>query len=59
MIKVELQSGVWLADGDGDPARTLDEKNAKKFKSPPEACQALNEARKYRPFKEATLLEVF
>lgn len=54
-MKVELESGVWLADGEGDPARTLNKKKAKKFDTITEACKALTEARKYRPFGNATV----
>jgi hypothetical protein len=32
-MKVQLEPGVWLADGEGDPARTLDENNAAEFKT--------------------------
>jgi hypothetical protein len=28
MLKVELEHGVWLAEGEGDPPRTLQEKDA-------------------------------
>jgi len=52
---VQIEHGVWLADGEGDPARTLDEKKAKKFNSLPKARRALTEARKYRPFEGATI----
>jgi len=55
-MKIELESGVWLADGEGDPARTLDENNAKEFKTLKEARTALEEARKYRPFKNAVIV---
>lgn len=46
-FKVELEPGVWLADGEGDPARTLDESKAKAFKTIKEAGAALTEARKW------------
>ena len=52
---VELESGVWLADGEGDPARTTVQENAKKFRSLKEACLALSYARKYRPFANAVV----
>jgi len=54
-MKVELESGVWLAEGEGDPPRTLDENNAKEFISITEACRALTQARKYRPFEKAVV----
>ncbi len=56
-MKVQLETGVWLADGDGDPSRTLIEENAKEFDSKKEALIALTKARKYSPFKNAVLQE--
>ena len=55
MLKVELEHGVWLAEGEGDPPRTLDENNAREFKTMKEAVLALCEARKYRPFAKAVI----
>ena len=52
---VELEPGVWIADGEGDPPRTLDAQNAKPFDSISEASTAIEEARKYRPFKSARI----
>ena len=54
-VVVELEPGVWLADGEGDPPRTLQIKNARKFRSAREATVALTEARKHRPFPNAVL----
>ena len=54
-MKIELEPGVWLADGDGDPARTLNEQEAKDFPTLWDACHALTCARKYRPFKDAVV----
>jgi hypothetical protein len=54
-MKVELEPGVWLAEGEGDPPRTLDEENAKKFNSLKDAVRALAEARKYRKFDKAVI----
>lgn len=45
---VELEPGVWLTDGDGDPSRTLVEDNAKRFFSRRWAKMALTNARKFR-----------
>lgn len=42
---------VWLADGDGDPPRTLKIENAKRFPNRRTALKALIEARKFRPFR--------
>ena len=58
-MKVLLEPGVWLADGEGDPARTTKEENAKEFETSIEAFAALTEARKYRPFHDAELTEDF
>ena len=55
-FKVQLEPGVWLADGEGDPARTLDEKNAKEFKTITSAVKALCKAREYRPFPKAVIV---
>lgn len=55
---VELEKGVWLADGEGDPPRTLVKENAKEFDMD-EALKALAEARKFRPFKKAEIIDEF
>ena len=49
-IIVMLERGVWLANWEGDPARTLKIDNAKRFKTKKAASAALKKARKYRPF---------
>jgi len=54
-LKVELEPGVWIADWEGDPGRTLLKTNAKKFKTREEAERALAEAREYRPFLKAVI----
>lgn len=56
-MKVLLEDGLWLGDGQGDPPRTLVEKNAKEFITTTEALEALKEARKLRPFKNAQIVE--
>lgn len=58
-MKVLLEEGVWLAEGEGDPPRTLVEDNARIFKDSLEATEALQDARTYRPFKKAELQEDF
>lgn len=58
-MKVELEKGVWLADGQGDPSRTLDENNAKDFASIKEATKALTRARTFRPFENAIIHDSF
>lgn len=42
-MKVELEPGVWIAEGEGDPARTLDESKARWFLSAEDARKALIE----------------
>lgn len=52
---VELEHGVWLADGDGDPARTTIRGNALGFDTLTEALMALIRARRYREFRGAII----
>ena len=54
-MKVELEPGVWLAEGEGDPPRTLDESKAANFASMIEAAKALTKARQFRPFPKAVM----
>lgn len=54
-MTIELEPGVWLADGDGDPPRTLDRAKARQFSTSHSALKALEEARSYRPFEGARL----
>ena len=54
---VELERNVWICSCTGDPGRTLVKENAKEFKSMGEARNALIEARGFRPFKNAKILE--
>lgn len=56
---VELEPGVWLADGEGDPPRTLDRVNACSWLNRIGAEQALDQARTYHPFPNATLQLLF
>ncbi len=58
-MKVQLEEGVWLAEGGGDPPRTLVEEDAKEFNTEKEALAALTNARKFRPFKNAMIQEDF
>ena len=52
---VQIEPGVYLAEGDGDPARTMQIDNAKQFNSHPRARIALMSARRYRAFLDATV----
>lgn len=53
---VILEPGVFLSDGEGDPPRVTDLKNAKIFGSMKEAIVGLGKARKFRPFLKAEIL---
>ena len=55
---VRLEKGVYLTLGDGDPSRTLVMQSAHRFTEHRYAQSALEEARKYRPFKAAMILTV-
>ena len=53
----ETSSGpVWLADGDGDPPRTLRFENALRFSNRRKALSALIEARKLRAFRRGQIV---
>ena len=58
-MKILLESGVWLADGEGDPSRVTREENAAEFSSMDSAVAALAAAREYRPFINAEIYEDF
>lgn len=55
MLCIELENGVWLADGEGDPPRTLDSDNAKLFWPREKAEAALKDARRCRAFENARI----
>jgi hypothetical protein len=55
MYIVKLEEGVWLADGEGDPCRTLSEENAKKFEKFSNAKRGLSNARAYKEFASARI----
>jgi hypothetical protein len=52
---IELEPGVWLTDGEGDPPRTLDAHHATQWDSLAEALKALEDARRFHPFTNARL----
>ena len=54
---VELDHGVYLASGVGDPSRTLLKDNAKRFCSYAKATSGLLKARRYRDFISARIIE--
>ena len=53
---VELEKGLYLASGQGDPSRTLSLENACLFCDVDEAENSISKARKYRPFKNAKVI---
>lgn len=55
---VELENGVWLADGDGDPCRTTIKENAKQYEKFSNAKRGLSNARYYKPFANARILSI-
>ena len=54
---VEIELGVWLADVDGDPGRTLVRENAEVFETRQYADDALKAARRLRSFPNATVVK--
>ena len=52
---VQLDDGCWLADGEGDPPRTLVKANARRFTTPLKAGRGVHAARQYRPFRRAEI----
>lgn len=52
---VELEPGVWLTEGEGDPPRTLDIQFAGSWRSIVTAQKHLDAAREFRPFPNAQL----
>ena len=52
---VEIESGVYLADIDGDPGRTLERENAKRYATRQSAENNLVASREYRPFRQAKI----
>jgi len=54
---VKLQSNCWLAQGHGDPCRTVLIENAKVYVSMSPARTALTKARKFRKLKDAVIKE--
>ncbi len=58
MYIVELENGVWLAEGIGDPPITPFKENAKKFSRKNHAKYGLKIARKYRPFLRANISKI-
>ena len=57
LFVVELEPGVWLSDGDGDPPRTLARANALQLPATA-AVQAAVRARRYRRFDALKIVAV-
>ena len=55
MYLVELEPGVYLARGQGDPPRTLVRDLARRYPSAVRAALALDWARTFRPFADAAV----
>lgn len=55
---VALEPRCWIADWDGDPGRTMQEKSAKRFETREDAEAALDAARVFRRFVLAEIVEV-
>ena len=55
-MKVLLEKGVWVANWEGDPGRTIVEENAQEFNTMRKALNALKRARRYRPFINAEIV---
>jgi len=53
---VELEEGVWISGWTGDPGRTLDRANARRYATPKGARIGLAHARRIRPFIHARVL---
>ena len=58
MYIVQLEDGVWLADGEGDPCRTNVKDNAKQYEKFSNAKRGLSNARYYKPFVNARIFEL-
>jgi hypothetical protein len=53
---VQLEEGVWLDVGEGDPSRTLTKDSAHRFLTYDDAVAGLAAAREYRQFKHALII---
>lgn len=58
MYVVQLEENCWLGNWQGDPPRTGDLNMARLFFISIQAERALKKARKYRPLKNAKIIEV-
>ena len=58
MYIVELEKGVWIANWEGDPGRTLKKENESIFQSKAGANRNLKDARKYIHFENAKIKHI-
>jgi hypothetical protein len=58
MIIVQLEKGVWLTGERGVLPRTLKKEEAKRFTGLDQAAFALEKARAYGEFKDASLIDL-
>lgn len=54
---IELEPGVWLTEGEGDPPRTLVKANAVSWMNTLAAMKALNAAKAYHTFPNAKIVQ--
>lgn len=52
---IELEPGVWMSEGEGDPPRTLNKEYAYEFRTMESAIKALKMARQFRAFEKAQI----
>ena len=55
---VQLEKGVWIADWEGDPGRTIVKRNRRGFRNKEDAQTALTKAREYRPISKAKIIKI-
>ena len=58
-MKVLLEKGVWISNSECDLPWTSLEENAKEFDNMQDALFMLEEVRRYRPFKNAQIMDAF
>lgn len=49
IVRIDAPTECWLADGEGDPPRTLVKESARKFRTQPSAQMAIMEAKRKHP----------
>lgn len=51
LVRIDAPTDCWLADGEGDPPRTLVKESARRFKTRPSAQMAIMRANRKHPGK--------